>query len=172
MAIPVLTAHWYAAYTKPRSEKKALERLTAAGFEAYLPLRRSKRRWSDRIKWLDLPLFPSYIFIRVDEREYYNAIQFPELVRWVTFEGKATVIPDKQIEIIKLLLQEKKNLIVTRAEFVSGQKIIVNAGTFVGMEGELVRHNGRKKVLIRLGDQFKNLLMTVPLELLDIVEES
>lgn len=175
IVIPIMStlspiSHWHAAYTKPRAEKKALERLTEAGFEAYLPLRRSKRKWSDRIKWVETPLFPSYIFIRVNESEYYNAISLPELVRWVSFEGKAAVIPDHQIDLIKRLLKEKKKLIVPRTHFAPGQKIIVNAGTFVGMEGELVRHNNRNKVLIRLGDSFKNLLLTVPLELLDMVE--
>lgn len=163
-------SHWHAAYTRPRAEKKALERLTAAGYEAYLPLRRSKRKWSDRIKWVEMPLFPSYIFIRVSELEYYDAISMPELVRWVSFEGKAAVIPGRQIEILQLLLKEKQKMIVPRSHFAPGQRIIVNAGTLVGMEGELVRYNNRNKVLIRLGDSFKNLLLTVPLELLDMVE--
>ena len=71
--------HWYAAYTKSRTEKKILARLLAAGFEAYLPIRRKRHQWSDRLKWVEEPLIKSYIFIRVNEKDYYNAINTQRL---------------------------------------------------------------------------------------------
>ena len=53
------TYHWYAVYTRPRSEKKALITLSEDGYEVYLPLKKTLRQWSDRKKWIEFPLIPS-----------------------------------------------------------------------------------------------------------------
>ena len=160
-------ARWYAAYTKSRSEKMVLKRLLDNGFEAYLPIQRKRRQWSDRLKWVEEPLIRSYIFIRVNESDYYNAINTPGLVCYVTFEGKAAPIPDRQIELLKMLLNEGADMEVSNERFSPGQKIIVVSGTLVGMQGEMVEYRGRKKVLVRLGSTGTNLLVTVNLDLIE-----
>jgi transcription antitermination factor NusG len=158
---------WYAAYTKSRSEKKVLARLLESGFEAYLPLRRKRHQWSDRLKWVEEPLINSYIFLHVNERDYYNAINVPGLVCYVTFEGKAAPIPDRQIDVLKILLHEGAELEVSNERFAVGQKIIVVKGPLVGMQGEMVEYRGKKKVLVRLGTTGTNILVTVGLELVE-----
>ncbi len=160
-------AIWYAAYTKSRSEKKALERLTKSGFEAYLPIRRIRHQWSDRLKWVEEPLIKSYIFLHVNERDYYNAINTPGLVCYVTFEGKAASIPDRQIEILKILLHEGADIEVNNERFAAGEKIIVVSGTLVGMQGEMVEYRGKKKVLVRLGTTGTNILVTINLDMIE-----
>ena len=160
-------ARWYAAYTKSRSEKMVLKRLLDNGFEAYLPIQRKRRQWSDRLKWVEEPLIRSYIFIRVNESDYYNAINTPGLVCYVTFEGKAAPIPDRQIELLKMLLNEGADMEVSNERFAPGQKIIVVSGTLVGMQGEMVEYRGRKKVLVRLGSTGTKLLVTVNLDLIE-----
>jgi len=162
-----LEPYWYAAYTKSRSEKKVLARLTSNGFEAYLPINRKRKQWSDRLKWVEEPLIKSYIFIRVNERDYYDAINTPGLVCYVTFEGKATPIPDRQIDLLKTLLNEGAEMEVSNEHFAPGQKIIVISGTLVGMQGEMVEYRGKKKVLVRLGTTGTNLLVTVSLDLIE-----
>jgi transcriptional antiterminator RfaH len=160
-------SRWYAAYTKSRSEKKVLKRLTDNGFEAYLPIRRKRHQWSDRLKWVEEPLIRSYIFLHVNESEYYNAINTPGLVCYVTFEGKAAPIPDRQIDILKVLLNEGADMEVSNERFAPGEKIIVISGTLVGMQGEMVEYRGRKKVLVRLGSTGTNILVTVGLDLIE-----
>ena len=158
---------WYAHYTKSRTEKKVLARLTENGFEAYLPIRRKRHQWSDRLKWVEEPLIKSYIFIHVNERDYYNAINTPGLVCYVTFEGKAAPIPDRQIDILKILLHEGAEMEVINERFAAGQKIIVISGTLVGMQGEMVEYRGKKKVLVRLGSTGTNILVSVSLDLIE-----
>lgn len=160
-------SHWYAAYTKSRNEKKVLARLTESGFEAYLPILRRRKQWSDRLKWVEEPLIRSYIFLRVNESEYYNAINTPGLVCYVTFEGKAAPIPDRQIDTLKMLLQQGAEMEISNERFEPGQKVIVVAGTLLGMQGEMVEYRGRKKVLVRLGTTGTNLLVTVSLDLIE-----
>ncbi len=158
---------WYAAYTKSRSEKKALNRLTETGFEAYLPIQKKRHQWSDRLKWVEEPLIKSYIFLHVNERDYYDAINTPGLVCYVTFEGKAAAIPDRQIDVLKMLLNEGAEMEVSNERFEPGQKIIVVSGTLVGMQGEMVEYRGKKKVLVRLGSTGTNILVTVNLDLIE-----
>jgi len=157
---------WYAAYTKSRSEKRVFARLKEAGFEAYLPLVRKRHQWSDRLKWIEEPLIRSYIFLHVNESEYYDAINTPGLVCYVTFEGKAAPIPDRQIDTLKLLLHHGAEFEVNNERFAPGEKIIVLSGTLVGMQGEMVEYRGRKKVLVRLGTTGTNILVTVSLDLI------
>ena len=158
---------WYAAYTKSRTEKKVLARLTEYGFEAYLPILRKRHKWSDRLKWVEEPLIRSYIFIRVNENDYYNAINTPGLVCYVTFEGKAAPIPDRQIDMLKMLLHEGAEMEVSNERFAPGEKIIVVSATLVGMQGEMVQYRGKKKVLVRLGSTGTNILVTVNLDLIE-----
>ena len=160
-------SYWYAAYTKSRTEKKALQRLTENGFEAYLPIQRKRHQWSDRLKWVEEPLIKSYIFIKVNEKDYYNAINTPGLVCYVTFEGKAAPIPDWQIDLLKKLLNDGAEMEVNSDRIDPGEKIIVVKGTLVGMKGEMVEYRGSKKVLIRLGTTGTNILITVGLDLIE-----
>jgi transcription antitermination factor NusG len=60
---------WYVLYTKPRWEKKVDKALLQKGIESYCPLNRVKRKWSDRIKTIEEPLFKSYVFVRVEEKD-------------------------------------------------------------------------------------------------------
>ena len=92
---------WYAIYTRSRSEKKLYKELLDKGVESYLPLKKELRVWSDRKKWVESPLFTSYVFVKVSEREYYDAISSHWAVRYVCFEGRAVPIPDSQIESLK-----------------------------------------------------------------------
>jgi len=160
-------AHWYAAYTKSRFEKKALQSLTKAGFEAYLPLRKLRKQWSDRLKWVEEPLIKSYIFIRVNEKDYYNAINTQGLVCYVTFEGKAAPIPDRQIEVLRMLASTDMEIEISNDRISPGERIIVISGPLLGMEGEMVEYRGGKKVLVRLGSTGTNILVSVDLEIIE-----
>lgn len=158
--------HWYACYTRSRAEKAALVELQETGIESYLPLVRTRRKWSDRMKWVDMPLLRSYIFVKVSGSDYTKVLSVNSLVRFVTFENRAIAIPDRQIEAIKLLLNQGAELEVASERFSQGEKIVVQAGPFLGLQGELVEYRGKNKVLIRLGKLSESILVTIPVELL------
>lgn len=157
---------WYACYTRSRSEKITEAQLVQAGIECYLPLIRTRRKWSDRLKWVDIPLIRSYIFVRVSQDNYTRVLSADSVVRFITFENKAVPIPDNQIETIRLLLNQGAELEVVSKRFEPGDKVVVQAGPFLGLQGELVQYRGKHKVLIRLGEMNECLLVTLPLELL------
>ena len=157
---------WYVCTTKPRAEKVAARELHGAGIECYLPLLKTRRKWSDRMKWVELPLFRSYVFVRVNKDNYTKVTAQYSVSRFVTFEGRAAPIPDEQIETIRLLLNEGAELEVVSDKLSPGEKIIVQAGPFLGLQGELIEYRGKRKVLIQIGELSEGLLVTIPLELL------
>jgi transcription antitermination factor NusG len=160
-AAEIAEMHWFACYTKPRAEKATHLRLVKSGIDCYLPLQRTRRRWSDRIKWVDEPLFRSYIFVRVSALDFSKVLQTDGIVRFITFERKAVSIPDIQIEAIKMLLGQDIELEISTDKIKPGQSIEVQAGPLIGLRGELVEYRGNKKVLVRLGEIGQGILVTI-----------
>ncbi|MDD3011758.1 MAG: transcription termination/antitermination NusG family protein, partial [Bacteroidales bacterium] len=74
--------------------------------EAFLPLRKTLKQWSDRKKWVEEPLFSCYIFVNVNPQEYYQAINTDGAVRYITFEGKPALVPEQQINAVKIYLNQ------------------------------------------------------------------
>jgi len=152
---------WYACYTKPRAEKASQLRLVESEIECYLPLQRTRRQWSDRIKWVNEPLFRSYIFVSVCASDFLKVLQTDGIVRFITFENKAVPIPDVQIEAIRMLLGQGIELEITTDKIKPGQSIEVQAGPLIGLRGELIEYRGNKKVLVRLGEIGQGILVTI-----------
>ncbi|MDP2336011.1 MAG: UpxY family transcription antiterminator [Bacteroidota bacterium] len=148
---PAHLYNWYAVYVKSRTEKKAQTELQFQEIETFLPLQRKLRQWSDRKKWVEMPLISGYLFVRICRKEYDTVLQTNYVVSYVRFEGTAAVIPDNQIEYLKLMLkQENLEIEITRESFAPGQMIEVIAGPLIGLRGKLVRIKGKSKVAIEL----------------------
>lgn len=144
------TYSWYAVYTKSRAEKKLCRELCSMDIECYLPLKKELRKWSDRTKWVEEPLLRSYLFVKVSEREYYDVVNSPYAVRYVTFEGKATPIPESQIQALQVFLEdENRNVNLIHERLKKGKKIEVISGPMQGVIGEVVKIKGRNRIVIR-----------------------
>ena len=141
---------WYALYTKSRAEKQVSEQLKRAGIDVYLPLRKVLKQWSDREKWVEEPLFRSYTFIHIAESEYYNALNIPGAVRYITFEGKAVPIPAQQIEAIRQFVDTGQELPDVDLQLEPGSLVNIIAGPMKGIDGELIEIMGKKKVKIEI----------------------
>jgi transcriptional antiterminator RfaH len=156
---------WFAAYTRPRFEKIAHKRLAEQGLESYLPLQKKLKKWSDRKKVVEEPLLRSYIFVRVDENGYYKALNTFGIVRFVSFGGKAAPIPDKQIDLLKRLLEEGVEVedgSQVQGDIEPNALIEVCSGPMLGFKGKMVKHLGRKKVVVELAEINNYLLVTLP----------
>jgi transcription elongation factor/antiterminator RfaH len=156
--------HWYAVYTRPRNEKKVYSRLVEKGIETFLPLQKKLKQWSDRKKMVDEPLFRSYIFVHIDQKQYYDVLNTMGVVRYITFEGKAVPIPDRQIDQIKQLLVQDIEIEAVEGQIEPGTRVEVRFGSLQGIDGEMVEHSGKKKVVIRIDHISHSLLVTLPTE--------
>lgn len=143
--------NWYAVYVKSRAEKKAQTELQYKGIESFLPLQRKLRQWSDRKKWVEMPLISGYLFVRISRKEYDAVLQSNFIVSYVRFEGTAALIPEKQIDFLKMMLkQDAVDIEITQEKFEPGQIIEVISGPLIGLQGKLVRIKGRNKLAVEL----------------------
>ena len=141
---------WYALYTKPRAEKKALSELQQKGIEAYLPLRRELKQWNDRKKWIETPIINSYIFIRILLSDYRKVFEAKSIVSYVCYKRKAVIIPDREIEAMQRMVENKLSFYVESENLKKGQTVTVNSGSLKGISGEITEIQGERKLFLRI----------------------
>lgn len=159
---------WYAVHTYPRAEKKVCEKLQAKGIEVYLPLQKQLRQWSDRKKWVEMPLIPSYLFVFTPASQLHSVVQVYGITRVIYFEGKPVPIPNEQIEWLKKMLLHNIPVEITQEELAPGDKVIVSGGHLMGMIGELVSYKSERRVVVRLEKLDYNLLVTIDINFLQL----
>ena len=144
------TKNWYPVYTQPRAEKKAYQALTDKGVEAYLPLHRQLKQWSDRKKWVEEPFIKSYIFVNIAQHEQADILMTKGISRFLYFMGKPASMPNRQITELKLLMASPYELEVTEENLQPGEKIMIKAGPLKGMTGEIISQRSQKQLMLRL----------------------
>ena len=132
---------WRVFYTRPRTERKIQARLEAAGHEVFLPLRTTLRQWSDRKQRVEVPLFPSYLFARVDERARLAVLEDEAVVKTVHFGGVLATIPEREMALLKALADVPGQIeAVAREAFPVGAEVYVAKGPLAGVHGRVVGH--------------------------------
>lgn len=137
---------WYVAYTKSRCEKKLALELEQKGITAYCPTRIEQRKWTDRIKKVEVPLFNSYCFLKTDEQsleKVYSLRNFSRLVYWL---GKPAIVKESEINEIKKFIQAYQNSV----EIHAGDKLNILSGPLAGTEG-IVQRKAEKYIYLHLG---------------------
>ncbi len=160
---PVLPK-WFALYTKSRAEKKVYAEIVNLGIEAYLPLKKELKQWSDRKKWVEFPLFSSYVFVRVAAADYYRIpSQVNGFVAYLTIRGHRIAIRDSEIETIKLMMQcHAESVEILQADFKEGDRVLITEGVLQGQTGKLITLKGKSKVAIHLEDLQADILIEIP----------
>ena len=151
---------WWALYTRHQHEKTVAEMLTTKGFEVFLPLYDSMRRWKDRKKMLSLPLFPCYVFVRGSLERKLQVVTTPG-VHMILYRGEQlAVIPQPEIEAIRAAVDG--DFRVEPHPFLKcGDRVRVIRGSLAGVEGILTR----KKNLFRLVLSVHMLAQSVAVEI-------
>src|SRR5438552_17645898 len=126
-----VTKKWLAVYTKPRWEKKVSASLTTKGIETYCPLTKNKKRWSDRIKVVEEPLFKSYVFVHISENESGKVRMTDGILNYVYWNGKPAVIRDDEIRIIRKFMNEYDMVEVRAIEIKANQRVRIDVGLLI-----------------------------------------
>jgi transcription antitermination factor NusG len=138
---------WYAAYTSANHEKRVAEHLLGRSVEYFLPLYQSMRRWKDRRVKLQLPLFPGYVFVRLELRDRMQVLQVPGVAKLVGFNGTPTALPQEEIDSLRKSLEGG-----VRAEphpfMITGRRVRVKDGPLAGMTGILVKRKNRARFVV------------------------
>lgn len=141
---------WYAIHTRSRHEKQVDLFLSERGIETFLPLIHTLSRRRDRKKYVDVPLFPGYMFVHADKESLFDVKYTRGVTRIIgTDIDTPTPIPDKQILDIKLIL-EKDIQLDPFPYLKKGRKVMVKSGPLKGVEGVLVERKGHYKLVIRI----------------------
>ena len=140
---------WIAVYTKPRHEKTVENELLKKGFEVYLPILKERRKWSDRKKWVEFPLFRSYIFVRTEIKNSLFVLQTMGVVKVIKFGGEVAVIQNDSIRAIKLMI-EGGYMPEAIDYFVKGETVEVKSGPLKGLIGEVIRVDNSDRLLVRV----------------------
>lgn len=148
-APPMAQARWYAAYTWAHHEKSVARQLDDRRIESFVPLYRSVRRWKDRRKELQLALFPSYVFVRIDVKQRLNVLQVPGVVNFVSFGGLPAPLPELAIEHLRSGLNSPA--CAQPHPYLSvGRRVRIASGPFRGIEGILVRRKEKLRVVLSI----------------------
>jgi transcription antitermination factor NusG len=153
---------WYAVYTRPRAEKLVYSRLVEAGIEAYLPLQKTFRKWSDRKKLIEKPLLSSYIFVKTNSKNFNIVFKTNGVVKFVSFEGHPVSIPQKQIDVLRLLIDSNAEIEVSSERYEKGDKVEVVSGALIGLTGELIKIGTHNRFVVRIDRLDQNLILNIP----------
>ena len=168
--------NWYAAHVKYQTEKKIKTWLETVKIEHFIPFKTVVIEYKGRKKKKERPVVPCIIFVHTT---YATALSLPvesgysmSYIRNLDTK-KIQIIPDKQMEDCMFLFSmSNKTFKVGNANLRRGDKVRVIRGPFMGIEGELVRIKGHKRVVVRLEGVFSIMTTYIPEECLERIEEN
>lgn len=152
---------WYVLYTMSNSEKQVYLRLKTRSLESYLPLHLSPRKWSDRIKLVEIPLFPSYIFVKTTEADLRSLLAIPGVAKIVFYNGTPAVLRDTEIEKIKSFLEKAHTYDLV---FHTNEEVLIACGPLKDTFGT-IRQVTKKQVILHL-EQLGMIVSVSPNQLL------
>jgi transcription antitermination factor NusG len=138
---------WWALYTRHQHEKTVADMLSAKGFEVFLPLYESMRRWKDRQKMLSLPLFPCYVFVRGGLNRRLQVVTTPGVHMVLSHGEHVALIPEIEIDAIRKTL-EGPFRVEPHPFLKCGERVRVIRGTLEGVEGILVRKKNQTRLVL------------------------
>lgn len=156
---------WYVLYTKPRTERRVAERLKSLGITVFNPLITEIRQWSDRRKKVQVPLFKSYVFIKIEDSQRNQVFDIPGVVRYMYWLGKPALVRDSEIEVIKQWLEQDEVDEMEVQHLSEGDQITLRNGAFKNQEA-IIKEVGKRRTRLIL----PHLNCTVQVTTRDMIE--
>jgi transcription antitermination factor NusG len=139
---------WYVIYVRSRHEKSVYSALLDKGIDASLPMMTVVRKWSDRKKKMQIPLFRGYVFVKIDVNiDNLNVLQTAGVVKFIGIRNKPSRIPDEQIHWMHMLVAES-DTVRAEKEIPVGQRVRVMIGPFKGIKGVVRRVGSRSRLVV------------------------
>jgi transcription antitermination factor NusG len=164
-------ACWFALTVRPQHEKTVASALENKDLEGFLPLYRAKRRWSDRVKELELPLFPGYVFCRFCFEDRMAVLTIPSVTSVVSFGNQPAEVHEAEITGIKTMISS--GLPVRPWPFLKvGQTVRIDQGPLAGLTGLLVREKDAWRVVLSVEILRRSVAVEIDREMLSAVSTS
>jgi transcription antitermination factor NusG len=142
---------WFAVQTWPRYEKKVAAELERKEIEVFLPLLSAKHQWSDRHRTVELPLFPSYVFVRIPETTpaRVRVLRTNGVTNFVGMRATGSPVPESEIESVRALLS--RGIAFQAHPFLNvGQRVRIRGGSLHGVEGILREKNADLTLVVSI----------------------
>lgn len=163
------TPRWYAVATQPRHEKVVNDHLQLGDVEAFLPVIRTASRWKDRRVNIDRPIFPGYVFTRIDLQDRSKLYKIPGIVRIVSFNGKPAPIDDCEIEGVRTCLTRGRS--PSPHPFpIFGDRVRVVAGALEGLKGIVLRNKNQCRIIVSIHLIHQSVSVEIDAELLEPID--
>lgn len=162
ITFPRTAPQWFAAYTASRHEKNVSTQLAERRVESFLPLYQTVHNWKNRTRArLELPLFPSYVFVRISAGERAAVLQVPGVLSLVGSSKEAWALPDFEIESLRAGLAQRRP--EPHPYLVVGDRVRITSGPLTGMEGVLAQKKNGPRVVLTLEHIMKSVSVEVGL---------
>lgn len=150
---------WHVLFTLSRHEKKVHSNLLKREITSFLPLQQQYRQWTDRKKKLSLPLFPNYVFVKIDSHDKFRVFEVPGVIRYLDSNISPTVISQNEIDLIQMLL--KGEIEVTNETLQVSDKVMITSGPLKGLKGVLSNKKGAKRIVVEINSIHKKLSVDI-----------
>lgn len=141
--------HWFAVYTTSRHEKRVAHHMIQRRVEHFLPVYRVQHKWKDGSRvTLDLPLFPGYVFVRIDPRDRGGVLEVPGVVSIIGTASRPAPLPDQEVEALRAGLDPMS--VEPHPLLTTGQRVRIKQGALSGLEGIVLRRKSGCRVVLTL----------------------
>lgn len=144
--VPVLEPRWHVAYVITRHEKAVAQELNRRSVESFLPTYHTVHYWNGRRAEVDLPLFPSYVFVHMILHERLCVLQVPGVVHLVSFNGLPASIPEVEMEALRAAISLRKAQ--PHPYYSLGDRVQIKAGPLKGLQGTLIRQQSSSRMIV------------------------
>ncbi len=141
--------NWYVLYVQYRKEKKVAEMLQKIHLEVYCPILKEVKQWSDRKKTTENPLFKSYVFVRLNEKERDLVFSVPGVVRYLFWLGKPAIVRNEEINTIKKWLQNDNVEAITLSKLIPGDEMYIKNGILKDHKA-IIQEVGKKRLRLAI----------------------
>lgn len=159
-------ARWFAVYTHYKREKIVAKRLTNKGIEHFLPLQTLTRRYTRKVKRVELPLINCYIFVKITKPEYVSVLQTEDVLKFISFRRNLISIPEQEINVLRLVVGQNIEVEVERGSISIGDEVEIIGGQLTGLRGTLLEQRSDKNFVVELEKLGYSLLMQLDPQLL------
>jgi transcription antitermination factor NusG len=157
-------APWKVIYTASRQEKKVALLLERFGIAYYLPLVKKLRLWSDRKKWVEMPLFNGYLFVQPEPGMRDKVLEIPGVVKYLKYNGADAQVSDNELQLIQKLISTGYNVETAEGgHYKKGDKVTIKQGPLKGIEAEVMKDSdGGEFVLLAFDTINQVVRVTLP----------
>ncbi|MFN5250729.1 MAG: UpxY family transcription antiterminator [Bacteroidia bacterium] len=168
-----MDTHWRVIYTASRQEKIVAKQLEKLGVVYYMPLVKKLREWSDRKKWVEVPLFHGYLFVKPDRKQRDEILPLMGVVKFLRYNNTDATVSDQDIDKIKLLIEKGYDLSEYNDDDVIllGDEVQITTGPMRGYEGEVVQIQGEYYAMMFFKNMGQSIKIKLPKQVLKRVEK-